>query len=86
MDNTWASHVRFQPLEYGIDIVVQATTKYEGGYGDTPSGIVIAKHPQDLQIAKSVTAQSHQRLARDFITELTQQKNVSINMLTLLNG
>ncbi|SFM36501.1 trans-sulfuration enzyme family protein [Pelosinus propionicus] len=50
MDNTWASHVRFQPLEHGIDIVVQATTKYEGGYGDTPSGIVIAKHPQDLQI------------------------------------
>lgn len=50
MDNTWASHIRFQPLEYGIDIVVQATTKYEGGYGDTPSGIVIAKHPQDLQI------------------------------------
>ncbi|QDR82726.1 trans-sulfuration enzyme family protein [Sporomusa termitida] len=50
MDNTWASHVRFQPLEHGIDIAVQATTKYEGGYGDTPSGIVIAKHPQDLRI------------------------------------
>ncbi|HWR39784.1 MAG TPA: aminotransferase class I/II-fold pyridoxal phosphate-dependent enzyme [Patescibacteria group bacterium] len=50
MDNTWASHVRFKPLEHGIDIVVQATTKYEGGYGDTPSGVVIAKHPQDLQI------------------------------------
>lgn len=49
MDNTWASHVRFRPLEHGIDIVVQATTKYEGGYGDTPSGMVIAKHPQDLQ-------------------------------------
>ncbi len=50
MDNTWASHIRFQPLKHGIDIVVQATTKYEGGYGDTPSGAVIAKHPQDLQI------------------------------------
>ena len=50
MDNTWASHVRFQPLEHGIDIVVQATTKYEGGYGDTPSGVVIAKHLQDLQM------------------------------------
>lgn len=50
MDNTWASHIRFKPLEQGIDVVVQATTKYEGGYGDTPSGVVIAKHPQDLQI------------------------------------
>jgi cystathionine beta-lyase len=50
MDNTWASHVRFQPLEHGIDIVVQATTKYEGGYGDTPSGLVIARHPDDIRI------------------------------------
>lgn len=50
MDNTWASHVRFKPLEHGIDVVVQATTKYEGGYGDTPSGIVIARNPQDLQL------------------------------------
>ncbi|MDF2570033.1 MAG: metC 2 [Sporomusa sp.] len=50
MDNTWASHIRFKPLEHGIDVVVQATTKYEGGYGDTPSGVVIAKHPQDMQI------------------------------------
>lgn len=49
MDNTWASHIRFLPLEHGIDIVIQATTKYEGGYGDTPSGVVIAKDPQDLQ-------------------------------------
>ena len=49
MDNTWASHIRFQPLEHGVDIVVQATTKYEGGYGDTPSGVVVARQPQDLQ-------------------------------------
>lgn len=50
MDNTWASHVRFKPLEQGIDIVVQATTKYEGGYGDTPSGIIIAKKPENMRI------------------------------------
>jgi cystathionine beta-lyase len=50
MDNTWGSHVRFKPLDHGIDVVVQATTKYEGGYGDTPSGVVIARHPEDLAI------------------------------------
>lgn len=50
MDNTWASHVRFRPLEHGVDIVVQATTKYEGGYGDTPSGMIIARNPDDFQI------------------------------------
>ncbi len=48
MDNTWASHVRFRPLEHGIGIAVQATTKYEGGYGDTPSGIVAARDAADI--------------------------------------
>jgi cystathionine beta-lyase len=42
MDNSWASHVRFQPLAHGVDVVIQSTTKYEGGYADTPSGIVVA--------------------------------------------
>lgn len=49
MDNTWASHVRFKPIGHGVDIVIQATTKYEGGFGDTPSGVVIAKHQKDFQ-------------------------------------
>ncbi|SFU34069.1 cystathionine beta-lyase [Methylobacterium sp. 174MFSha1.1] len=48
MDNTWASHVRFRPLDHGIDLAIQATTKYEGGYGDTPSGIVVARDEGDL--------------------------------------
>ncbi|TNC14427.1 PLP-dependent transferase [Methylobacterium terricola] len=48
MDNTWASHLRFRPLDHGIDLAIQATTKYEGGYGDTPSGIVVARGEADL--------------------------------------
>ncbi|MBK3399991.1 MULTISPECIES: PLP-dependent transferase [Methylobacterium] len=48
MDNTWASHVRFRPLDHGIAIAIQATTKHEGGYGDTPSGIAVARHEPDL--------------------------------------
>lgn len=48
MDNTWASHARFRPLEHGIDVAIQATTKHEGGYGDTPSGVVLAGGRRDL--------------------------------------
>lgn len=48
MDNTWASHVRFRPLDHGIGVAIQATTKYEGGYGDTPSGIVVARDEADI--------------------------------------
>ena len=49
IDNTWANHVRYKPLEHGIDVVIQATTKYEGGYGDTPSGVVIAGNAGDYK-------------------------------------
>jgi cystathionine beta-lyase len=50
MDNTYASHARFKPLARGFDMALQATTKYEGGYGDTPSGVVITNNPADLEI------------------------------------
>lgn len=40
MDNTWANHIGFRPLEHGIDIGIEAGTKYQGGYGDTPSGYI----------------------------------------------
>jgi len=55
MDNTWASHVRFKPIKLGIDIVIQAVTKYEGGYGDTTAGIIIASKLADLAKLASKT-------------------------------
>lgn len=48
MDNIWASHARFRPIEHGIDVAIQATTKYEAGYGDTPSGVIVAGGERDL--------------------------------------
>ena len=50
VDNSWGSHVRFRPLAHGADIALQATTKYEGGYGDTPSGVLIAGNEADYKL------------------------------------
>jgi cystathionine beta-lyase len=38
MDNTWAAGWFFKPLEHGIDISVQALTKYVGGHADVFMG------------------------------------------------
>jgi cysteine-S-conjugate beta-lyase len=46
--NTWATHALFKPIHHGIPIVLQATSKIEGGFGDTPSGVVIADNPEDM--------------------------------------
>lgn len=39
-DNTWATAMFFRPLEVGVDIVVQAATKYISGHSDIMLGLV----------------------------------------------
>jgi cysteine-S-conjugate beta-lyase len=44
MDNTWASPVYFRPLENGVDLAIQAGTKYIGGHSDVMLGVVAANN------------------------------------------
>ncbi|HEY0265726.1 MAG TPA: cystathionine beta-lyase [Rhizomicrobium sp.] len=43
MDNTWATPVFFQPLRHGVDLSIQAATKYVGGHADVMLGYVAAR-------------------------------------------
>ena len=38
VDNTWAAGMLFKPLDHGVDISVQALTKYVGGHSDVFMG------------------------------------------------
>ncbi|MBN9430438.1 MAG: cystathionine beta-lyase [Burkholderiales bacterium] len=40
MDNTWATPLYFKPLQHGVDISVQAATKYIVGHSDAMLGTV----------------------------------------------
>ncbi|MAB15407.1 cystathionine beta-lyase [Parvibaculum sp.] len=40
MDNTWASPLFFKPFEHGVDISVQAATKYLCGHSDVMAGTI----------------------------------------------
>ena len=42
MDNTWASPIYFRALEKGVDLSIQAGTKYIGGHSDVMLGTVSA--------------------------------------------
>ncbi|MDJ1462291.1 cystathionine beta-lyase [Nitratireductor sp. GZWM139] len=42
MDNTWATPLFFRPLDHGVDISIQAATKYPGGHSDILLGTVSA--------------------------------------------
>ena len=43
MDNTWAAGLLFQPLDHGIDLSMQALTKYVGGHADVFMGSVATR-------------------------------------------
>ncbi|WNC70629.1 cystathionine beta-lyase [Thalassotalea psychrophila] len=42
LDNTWASPIHFQPFDHGVDVSVQAATKYVGGHSDVMLGTATA--------------------------------------------
>src|SRR5271170_5556837 len=42
MDNTWATPLFFRPLDHGVDLVIQAGTKYIGGHSDLMLGTISA--------------------------------------------
>ena len=45
IDNSWATALYFKPFEHGVDVSIQAGTKYIGGYSDVFLGtITTTKH------------------------------------------
>jgi cystathionine beta-lyase len=42
MDNTWATPLYYRPFDHGVDLVIQAGTKYIGGHSDVMLGTVSA--------------------------------------------
>jgi cystathionine beta-lyase len=46
LDNTWAAGYLFKPLAHGVDLSIQALTKYVGGHSDVFMGSVAAKDPK----------------------------------------
>jgi cystathionine beta-lyase len=42
MDNTWATPLYFRPLDHGVDISINAATKYPSGHSDVLAGLIAA--------------------------------------------
>jgi len=50
-DNTWGAGYLFKPLQHGIDLSIQALTKYVGGHSDVFMGSVAAR---DLALVRQL--------------------------------
>lgn len=42
IDNTWGTALHFNPFNHGVDVVVEAATKYVSGHSDVMIGVVMA--------------------------------------------
>lgn len=53
LDNTWSAGVNFQPFEYGVDVSIQAATKYIVGHSDVMLGTATANEAHWPQLRES---------------------------------
>lgn len=61
VDGTWATSLRFRPLELGIDLHVQACTKYMAGHSDVMMGCITTANTdlyRGLRDAQSLLGQA----------------------------
>ncbi|MBT7955361.1 MAG: cystathionine beta-lyase [Rhodospirillaceae bacterium] len=65
IDNTWAAGYYFKPFDHGVDISIQATTKYQAGHADLIMGHIIANSEKDWRTIKANTATLGQAVSPD---------------------
>lgn len=53
IDNTWASPLYFRPFEHGVDVSIQAATKYIGGHADAVLGSITCTAAAAKHVAKT---------------------------------
>ena len=51
MDNTWAAGLAFRPLAHGVDVSVQAVTKYAAGHSDLLMGAIAVR---DCEVGRAI--------------------------------
>jgi cysteine-S-conjugate beta-lyase len=59
MDNTWATPMFFKPLAHGVDVAVQAATKYLGGHSDLMLGVISMQEAHYGRIRNSLNELGH---------------------------
>ena len=55
LDNTWAAGLFFKPFDHGIDVSIQAATKYIAGHADAVIGIITARTEELFRRIKDTT-------------------------------
>ena len=52
IDNTWATAIYFNPFDFGVDIVIEAITKYISGHSDIMMGVVLGNNEDLIELQR----------------------------------
>ncbi len=97
MDNTWSAGVFCQPLDLGVDVSVQALTKYVVGHADAFGGAVMTSDPGIVREIRDLTedwgisigpddAYSALRGTRTLEPRLSQHQASALQLANWLSG
>jgi cystathionine beta-lyase len=96
MDNTWASPLYFKPFEHGVDVSIQAATKYIVGHADAVLGAITcnaraAKHVAQAKDLLGICPGSEEtylgmRGLRTLPIRLTQHHHSALLVASWLEG
>lgn len=58
-DNTWSSPVNFRPLEHGVDVSINAATKYISGHSDLMLGVAVCTEEAFIPVKKTASGSGY---------------------------
>jgi cystathionine beta-lyase len=65
IDNTWATPLLFNPLDFGVDLAMQSGTKYLNGHADCLYGVTSTRDPALCERLRHYTLGTGSHLAPD---------------------
>ncbi len=81
IDNTWASPLFFQPLAHGVDIAIEAVTKYISGHADVMLGSITVSTKEQFQTLKwTANALGHSAGPDDCYLALRGLRTLSVRL------
>jgi cystathionine beta-lyase len=80
LDNTWASPVCFRPLAHGVDVSINAATKYISGHSDLMLGIAVCTEAAFIPVKKTASGSGYCGGPDDVYMALRGLRTLSLRM------
>ena len=80
MDNTWATPLYFKPLAHGVDISIQAATKYIVGHADAMLGVITTTEEHFQTVKRMAHALGHAAAPDDCYLALRGLRTLAVRL------